>query len=247
MGLLGAIKTGLAAAAQKLGIKKKPGGKLGQKKAPTVATMTDQHKLDALMAKDAYSKPAARKSFAPYMYDSALSNERTAVYHDAHTKKTVIAYKGTNTFKDLVSDIDIVKGSTAEGAIFKQDKIEYQKIKAKYGPHIRAVGHSLGAARSRETVKNNAADNEHLSGHGFNVGEGANIEGAGARIACANPIKGMRPKFCNKFESSHIKGDPLSSAHRITGWGKQTNYAGVAHTGSLANHDMDNFLNKVTK
>ena len=243
MAIFGTIKKGLSALGQKLGVIKKPGGlKLGNKKTPTVETMSSQHKMDALMAKAAYDKPADRKSYGPFIYDKALSNLRTAVWHDPKIKQTVIGYKGTNDFQDLISDIDIVKGTTAEGAVFKQDKIEYDKIKAKYGSRIRVVGHSLGAARSRETVKNNAADNALLRGHGFNVGEGVNAEGLGARVACANPIKAMRPKFCDRFESSHIKGDPLSSAHRITGWGKQTNYSGVARTGSIANHDMDNFI-----
>lgn len=244
MAIFGTIKKGLSALGQKLGVLKKPSSnpKLGNKKTPTVETMSSQHKMDALMAKAAYDKPKDRKSFGPFIYDKGLSNLRTAVWHAPGIKQTVIAYKGTNDFQDLISDIDIVKGTTAEGAVFKQDKIEYDKIKAKYGSRIRVVGHSLGAARSRETVKNNAADNPQLTGHGFNVGEGANAEGLGARIACSNPIKAMRPKFCDKFESSHIKGDPLSSAHRVTGWGRQTNYAGVAMPGSIANHDMTNFI-----
>ena len=197
--------------------------------------MTDEEKLSANIANDAYNKE--RHNFGGYEYQKDDSDESRAVYHNKKTGKTRIGYKGTDDLKDLRTDTthkqgNILHGTQAGNPQYKKDLEHYDKIRNKYGGQdgdYTLSGHSLGSSRSYNTSKN-----RNIRGHGFNTGRGIDKQMKLDKKRCNEPNP---PAFCDKMTSLRINYDPLSVMNKGA-YGQHKQFSG----NSLNPHSMSNFL-----
>ena len=107
---------------------------------------------------------------------------------------------------------NIVRGTQRNNPVYKADLKKYDAVKAKYGGDTRVSGHSLGGSRAKFVSRER---NAH--GQAFNLGSGLDKTMLKDKLRCNNPIKSMRPAFCDKFTAHHVKGDALSVTHNL-GW-----------------------------
>ena len=202
-------------------------GRLGMPRAgnATLSDMTGEDKEARDFAHQAYEKPEERaSSHKGYELDKDLSDKTTAVYHNPTTKQNYIGFRGTADMKDLFTDTldprgNIVRGTQRNNPVYKADLKKYDAVKAKYGGDTRVSGHSLGGSRAKFVSRER---NAH--GQSFNLGSGLDKTMLKDKLRCNNPIKSMRPAFCDKFTAHHVKGDALSVTHNL-GYGKHKKYA----------------------
>lgn len=209
-----------------LGVGKRPEGQQQTVvKQPSIADMTDEDKISRDIANSAYDKHGERGNIGDYQVDKDLSDKNTVVYYNKKKGKARIGYRGTADLKDLYTDVadprgNIVHGTQHTNPHFQNALTKYDAVKNKYGNVGGVSGHSLGGAVSKYVSKK-----KNVSGQGFNVGTGFDKGGVVDKLKCSNPIKKMRPTWCNLFTSHHIKGDALSVMDRF-GYGKHKNYKG---------------------
>lgn len=235
MGFIGKAFSGFK---KKIGITKRPSGQ--QKtvtKQPTVATMSEEDRLARDMAEMAYQKPEERGAIGDYQLDTELSDKNTAVYHNAKTNKNYIGFRGTADLKDVYTDVadkrgNILRGTQKNNPMYKADLALFDKVKGKYGGTTAVSGHSLGGSRAQ-----NVSQQRNVKGQAFNLGRGFDKGMLMDKAKCMMP-KMMRPEWCDKFTSHHIKGDLLSVANRGS-YGKHKNYAAK---NPLKAHFMSNFF-----
>jgi len=89
-----------------------------------------------------------------YLYDKELSKEYK-VYHNSNTKKSIIGYKGTTSYNDVLIDIDGIALNNFEHPEFIKANDIYAKVKDKYGDNILTTGHSLGSTTAIKIAKKN--------------------------------------------------------------------------------------------
>jgi hypothetical protein len=95
--------------------------------------------------------------------------------------------------------------------------------------------HSLGASLGYELSKKKG-----VKATLFNAGRGLDTTAVLDKARCNNPIKRMRPKFCNDITQHRVVGDPISTANRLAG-GK-TKLHNIGSLNPLKNHSMSNFV-----
>ena len=194
-------------------------------KTATLSDMTGEDKLGRDMAEAAYEVDKRDELGKQHGYelDKDLSDNRTAVFHNKDKGRSYIGFRGTADSKDLYTDLldprgNILKGTQNKNPQFQNDLKMYDAVQKKYGGSTAVSGHSLGGQRARHVSKHRGAQ-----GQGFNVGTGLDKGMLVDKLKCSNPIKSMRPKYCDKFTSHHVSGDLLSATNRF-GYGKQKNY-----------------------
>ncbi len=209
-------------------IKSQSKGRLGiphAGKTYTLNDMTNEDKDARDFAHQAYEKPEERAAtHKGYLLDKDLSDTTTAVYHNPETNQSYIGFRGTADLKDVYTDVadprgNILSGTQRNNPVYKADLKKYDAVQKKYGGETRVSGHSMGASRSR-----NVSKQRNAYGQGFNLGSGFDKTMLVDKARCSNPIKSMRPKFCDKFTSHHIRGDLLSVTNNL-GYGTQKKYA----------------------
>ena len=157
-----------------------------------------------------------------YTLDKDLSNVNTAVYHNE--SNVIIGFRGTVNADDLVTDIQVIKG-TSDNIRFKQAVEIYNKVKNKY-PNLKiyATGHSLGG--SLALYLNSLYG---LTVETFNPGMGLGF-------LKSNPN-------ANNATLNIIKGDIISSLSGLSSLGKVNVYNPINPEGSARQaHSIKNFL-----
>lgn len=172
----------------------------------------------AKISKAAYQSPRP-DTIDNYNLDKELSDPETAIYHNQ--SNVIIGFRGTANVKDIVTDIDVVRGVT-EDPRFKDAVTIYNKVKNKYpNLNIIATGHSLGGtlALYLNTLYN-------IQSEGFNTG-------LGLGFLKSNPNK-------DKATLNIIKGDPISSLGALSKLGNVR----VFNPTTDNPHSMRNYLNQ---
>lgn len=98
--------------------------------------------------------------------DEELSDHNTGVYHNPVTGKTILSFRGTTDWEDLVPDAQLAFGNY-EGSEFKKAYDDFDKVKNKYGEGFIVTGHSLGGTKAIQ-----AADRRGGRAIAFNPGTG---------------------------------------------------------------------------
>ena len=98
------------------------------------------------LSKDAYLDNAKITSIHGFVLDPELSDKETKVFVNESTKKIVIAYRGTASGKDLISDVAIATGTEGLNPRFKGAVKKFDTVRQKYGDGYTydTTGHSLG-------------------------------------------------------------------------------------------------------
>lgn len=81
-------------------------------------------------------------------YDEELSDNYTSVLYDKKNNKSYVAFRGTNSLKDMVDNFDVILNRQNQNVNFNQARVITDKAKKKYGVNPVVVGHSLGGAKS---------------------------------------------------------------------------------------------------
>ena len=134
---------------------------------------------------------------------------RAPIYQTgARTGKLLIPKWGAVGYERLFTDTldprgNIVSGTQRNNPGYKADLKKYDavKVKAKYGGDTRLSGYSLSGSRAKFVSRKR---NTH--GQSFNLGSGMDRTMLKDKLRCNNPIKSMRPAFCDKFTAHHVKG-----------------------------------------
>jgi len=237
---MGFISKAIGLAKNKLGITKRPAGSQATiTKQATVATMSDEDKLARDMANVAYDEADTRGNIGDYEYDRDLSDKNTAVYHNKKTKQNYLGLRGTKDLKDLYTDLadprgNILRGTQGTNPMYEGDLKLYDKVQAKYGGSTLTSGHSLGGSRAQ-----NLSKKKIIVGQAFNLGRGFDKGMVLDKAKCSLP-KAIRPSFCGKFTSHHIKGDALSLLN-FASYGKHKRYK---MKGPHKAHFMTNFYDQ---
>jgi len=91
--------------------------------------------------------------YKDYNVDKGLSDARVQVYHNPHTKHTIVAHRGTADIHDVLSDIRYALGNSNDQR-FQHSKDIQRRAAEKYGGgNMTAIGHSLGAAAVEKASK----------------------------------------------------------------------------------------------
>jgi hypothetical protein len=163
-----------------------------------------------------------QKNIDGYELDEDLSNSNTVVYHNSNN--VIIGFRGTANIDDLITDIQVVKG-TSDNIRFKQAVEIYNKVKNKYPDlKIYATGHSLGGSLALY----------------LNSLYGIPVEtfnpGMGLGFLKKNP-------HANNATLNIIKGDILSSLSGLSSLGKINVYNPINPEGSARDaHSIRNFI-----
>jgi hypothetical protein len=115
---------------------------------PPVAIPIQFHK-PFKFTKESYRKPEARTpEIDGYTYDTELSTDQEAVYHNAEEKKVHVSHRGSTTGRDWVeSDMQILTGTEDIGGRFAEAENKIIEVRNKYPDHvIEGSGHSLGGS-----------------------------------------------------------------------------------------------------
>lgn len=103
-------------------------------------------------SKGAYEKPETARELAKTVsddwdVDGDLTDNHTTTYHNAKTKHTVVAYRGTADKKDLLTDSMVFLNMGNRTKRFKESQDHTKKVIDKYGKqNVSLTGHSLGSA-----------------------------------------------------------------------------------------------------
>lgn len=152
-----------------------------------------------------------------YNLDKELSDPETAIYYNQ--TNVIIGFRGTANVKDLITDIDIVKGTTNDPR-YREAVDIYNKVKSKYpNLNIIATGHSLGGNLALYLNSLYGIQSES-----FNAGLGLGF------------IKSNSNK--DRAILNIIKGDPLSSLGALSNLGKVRVYNAITDNP----HSMQNYI-----
>ena len=97
---------------------------------------------------NSYKKTNQAKSLDGYTRDDSLSGQRTQVYHNNDTNKTIVTHRGTSGLQDWITDFKLAfyPSLYMQSTRYKHAKEVQDKAEKKYGKeNIITLGHSLGA------------------------------------------------------------------------------------------------------
>lgn len=89
-----------------------------------------------------------------YKIDRQFSNRKQKVFVDENNKP-IIAYTGTRTLGDWVTDGALAVGLGGATSRFKQSKNVANKVRNKYGQPLTIAGHSLGGSLAEHSGNKN--------------------------------------------------------------------------------------------
>jgi hypothetical protein len=109
--------------------------------------LRDVHVLPHHFAMESYKRPTERADYQGYQYDTVLSNEETAVWHNHNTKTTFVSHRGSITPEDfLLSDAHVLTGTEHVSPRFKHALNTTLAAHSKYGYQVEGGSHSLGGS-----------------------------------------------------------------------------------------------------
>lgn len=187
----------------------------------------DEARTMALMSKEAYNHNRQRaKSIGSYTYQRKHSSKRRAVYSDAKSGKSIIAYRGTVLGKkDIVRDMSITRGTLGKTNEAKKQVEAYDRVKRDLGGDVAVTGHSKGGSMAAHVMTK-----RDTHGHVFNAGAGARDERMSSKT---------RERLDRNLTRHHISGDAISvMGARMSG--KNVTYK--AGKSPLTAHGIDNFI-----
>lgn len=88
-----------------------------------------------------------------YLLDEELSNDNAKVFRDKHDS-SLIAFRGTQTFDDVLTDALLFTGLTGLSSRFKESDELVERVRDKYKSPIITLGHSLGGRLAESTNEN---------------------------------------------------------------------------------------------
>ena len=91
-----------------------------------------------------------------YKLDEELSKDtRHKVYHNPESKHSIVAFKGTTSYDDILTDLESIGLNDYEHKDFKYAYNVYDKVKERYGDNISTSGHSLGGSLADRVAAKN--------------------------------------------------------------------------------------------
>lgn len=206
--------------------------------------MAKEYKTYAQFSNAAYAPDNEKLVPKGYARDTSLSDKDRSVYHNASTKHTVVAFRGTDVRNkgDLLADAAIATGHHALTKRFRDSTNRTRAAVKKYGKeNVEVTGHSLGGTQAMHV-----SSALNLPGHAFNPGASYDQTIKDIR---KKPIKGIKkvlgaviPSLKRKFKSKAnvylVKGDPISGGHMLTNENKVV----VKKKARKSAHSLENFL-----
>ena len=121
---------------------------------------TEENKLAYSVSQLTYSSDTNSKyhkylESQGYKLDESLSEDTHKVYHNPNSKKSIIGYKGTTNYKDVLADVEAIGLNDYEHKDFKYAYNIYDKVKERYGDNISTSGHSLGGSLADRVAAKN--------------------------------------------------------------------------------------------
>ena len=172
--------------------------------------MNEGEQRDFTFTEQAYYKPDERGDVGEWEYDSEMSNDNTAVWHNHNTKQSHLSNRGSTTAYDwLVSDGQILTGTEKYGSRFNTAITAAKSAHSKYGYNLSTSGHSLGGTTSNY-IANEVGDEYWFEGSTtFNKGVS---QLSGHRNQCNKPVP---PPKCDKVMNLKITGDSVSQSNIV--------------------------------
>lgn len=165
-----------------------------------------------------------------YKLDESLSEDTHKVYHNPNSKKSIIGYKGTTNYKDVLTDVEAIGLNDYEHRDFKYAYNVFDKVKEKYGDNISTSGHSLGASISDRVAAKN--DKNSII---FNPGSGP----LGFKTSDKTQVYRKQDDQVSKF----VKGknvENLPENKKTVTYGNNSNL-GLYALNQLDSHTLDGF------
>lgn len=121
---------------------------------------TEENKLAFSVSQQTYSNDKDSKyhqylESQGFKLDEDLSKDTHKVYHNPNSKKSIIGYKGTTNYKDVLTDIEAIGLNDYEHKDFKYAYNVFDKVNEKYGNDISTSGHSLGGSLADRVAAKN--------------------------------------------------------------------------------------------
>lgn len=206
--------------------------------------MNFTHHHYANFSNAAYSPDDVSKIPTGYARDTELSDNDRSVYHNASTKHTVVAFRGTNpkNAKDLAADVAIATGKEGFTKRFNDSNKVTRKAVQKYGKeNVELTGHSLGGSQALYV-----SEKQGLKAHAFNPGAAFDqlVKDVKKKpVAIAKKVLGaIVPKLKKKSKPNAsvylVKGDPISAGHNLTNHTKII----VKKKARKNAHSLENFM-----
>lgn len=192
---------------------------MGKTKKEPSALRKDTGKI--LKAGYKSQKDAAADLADTHTLDKDLSSMDTKVFVNKETGKPVIIHRGTQTLKDVGTDVLVGMGLSRYSRRFQRAKKVTAEAERKYGQAADAVGHSLGG---------NIA--EHSGNHGETI--------------TLNKAVGLRDLYTKKKPSQtdiYTEGDIVGLPGYLTQRNKNKEYIkNTSGAGVLNAHKVDNLI-----
>lgn len=118
---------------------------------PSSTELSRKH-LETMLA-NTYTPGTTSGPVGSYVHDPTLSDNRVKVYHDANTKHTVVAHRGSQTKGDWFENSLYAMGIRG-GSNYNHSKKVQNKAEKKYGAsNLTTIGHSKGALHAQDFGK----------------------------------------------------------------------------------------------
>ena len=157
MAVLGKIKKGVKKM-KKLGKKvmgkgKKVGKKVSKKvfdnevfNRNQTSQLTPDEQRAVKLTHESYQAPNQRSATVDeYQYQPNVSHTTTAVYYSQEQNHVYIAYRGSASLQDALTDVKIAQHKEGSTQRFQKDLQEYDQITQQYNAsRVTLIGHSLG-------------------------------------------------------------------------------------------------------
>ena len=193
-------------------------------------------KIYLVLSKEAYRPKNQRVSQVDqYVYDTALSTERTAVYA-APNGEVIVAHRGTDPSDkmDLEADAFIAVGKFDKSNRFKRSLKTIEEVLAKYPGPLVQTGHSLGGTTALAIAKLLSLRNSKAVV--FNPGSSP-IDIA-KRLKDKGLCAVLNNDMCKKLKNQTVYTtgiDPISISHLVHPGSTKVVRAEVANVHGLAN------------
>lgn len=140
-------------------------------------TLNSRHLHNLLEASYAGTNEAKKIAFQNgYVLDEELSDRKQRVFRDKHDN-SIIAFTGTRTFGDVLTDAALAVGLEDLTYRFSESTKLAEKVKKKYRHSpILAIGHSLGGSLAEHVNESGVVDKV------ITVNKGTGIGGIGKKI-----------------------------------------------------------------
>ena len=103
---------------------------------------------------NSYGKSNVKQGFDGYEPVSRLTDRQAQVYHNPKTGHTIVAHRGTQGLRDVMTDIAYTTTGYKGKRFKKAERIQKEAERQFGSQNISTVGHSLGSLLSSEVGRN---------------------------------------------------------------------------------------------